>query len=133
MTRAMLAVLALAAVGCSTGQRAWLGPLYIEQHSRDQKHENFKQTFEGDRLVVDVESPSGIGHATFRPGRGVWPARLSFRLHLKALEGFEARGTKEFRTFLREKPLTAPAVVDVPKDVYEGADSLDIRWVDFYR
>ena len=70
---------------------------------------------------------------TFRPGRGVWPARLSFRLHLKGLEGVEARGVKEFRTSVAEKPLAAPPIVDVPSDVYEGATELEIRWVDFYR
>jgi len=128
-----VAIAAVFALGCSAGQRAWPGPLYVEQHSSDPQGESFAQAFEGDRLIVDVESRTGIGHATFRPGRGVWPDRLSFRLHLRGLEGFEARGVKEFRTSVKEKPLLDPPVVDVPKDVYEGAESLDIRWVDFYR
>ena len=123
----------LAAFACAP-EVSSLGPLKIAAHWRPGGGDDrFRQTFEGERLIVDVESPSGIGGATFRPGRGVWPARLAFRFHLRGLEGFEARGAKEFRTSIAEKPLTEPPVVDVPHDVYEGADALAIGWVDFYR
>ena len=132
MKRALAIVGLFAALGCAP-EVVSLGPLKIAPHLRPGADDRFTQTFEGERLVVDVESPTGIGGATFRPGRGVWPARLAFRLHLRGLEGFEARGAKEFRTSIAEKPLTAPPIVDVPRDVYEGADALEIRWVDFYR
>ena len=129
--RAVVAVLA-ALLACSHASPS-LGPLKIESHAWNVDDDRFRQSFEGDRLVVDVESETGIGRATFRPGRGVWPARLAFRLHLRGLEGFEARGVKEFRTSVAEKPLAEPATIDVPRDVYEGGTSLEIRWVDFYR
>ena len=126
-------IAALSAVLACARPAPSLGPLYVESHSRDRKGERFTQAFDGDRLVVDVESELGIGRATFRPGRGVWPARLAFRMHLKGLEGFEARGAKKFETSVAEKPLSVPPVVEVPRDVYEGAAELEIRWVDFYR
>ena len=44
----------------------------------------------GQRVVVDIASSSGIGHATLRRRAAEWPAEIRVRLRLAGLEAFKA-------------------------------------------
>jgi hypothetical protein len=96
--------------------------------------DRFAQSWDGARLIVDIESPSGVGRATLRPANGPWPLRLAFRMHVSALEGFEVRGAQNMRISLGAEPLTEPALIDLPYGIYvKDTSQIDIQWVDHYR
>lgn len=108
--------------------------LAIESHSANPAGERFEQQWDGARLVVDIHSASGIGHATLKPRDQGWPLRLAFRLHLGAVEGFEVKGAQSMRFSLGHEPLTEPALIDLPYGIVaKDSPQLDIQWVDRYR
>jgi hypothetical protein len=108
--------------------------LAIESTSGDPGGERFEQSWDGTRLVIDIYSPNGIGRATLKPRDQGWPLRLVFRLHLGALEGFEARGAQNMRFSLGSTALSEPAVIDLPYGIVaKDSPQLDIQWVDRYR
>jgi len=108
--------------------------LTIESTSASPSGESFSQSWDGARLIVDIESPSGIGKATLKPGGQGWPLRLAFRMHVTALEGFEAHAAQNLRISLGSQPLTEPALIDLPYGIYTKESSqLEIQWVDHYR
>lgn len=108
--------------------------LAIESRTANPAGERFEQHWDGARLVVDIHSPGGIGRATLKPRDQGWPLRLAFRLHLSALEGFEARGAQSMRFSLGREALTEPALIDLPYGIVaKDSPELDIQWVDRYR
>lgn len=108
--------------------------LTIESGSANPAGERFEQHWDGARLVVDIHSTSGIGRATLKPRDQGWPLRLAFRLHLSALEGFEAKAAQSMRFSLGRDPLTEPALIDLPYGVVaKDSPQLDIQWIDRYR
>lgn len=108
--------------------------LAIESGSANAAGERFEQSWDGARLIVDIHSPSGIGRATLRPRAQGWPLRLAFRLHVSALEGFEAKSAQNMRISLGSEPLPEPALIDLPYGVVaKDSTQLDIQWVDHYR
>lgn len=143
-----IGLLALVLSGC--GQWSWnpvkwfqrpppAGPplvevLNIESTSANAAGERFEQSWDGARLIVDVHSPAGIGKAILRPAGQGWPLRLAFRLHVSALEGFEARAAQNMRISLGREPLPEPALIDVPYGVVaKDSEQLEVQWVDHYR
>ena len=118
---------------------------------------------EKDRVVFDVQSPTGISQfGVKRPGES-WP-RVVVRLHLKGLEHFEATagGTKlsaavstqngraESRVWkdgdenrpLDDKSPHWPKIavangafeIELPRAMFEkNPPALNVRWIDFYR
>ncbi len=144
---AAIGVIALLLAGC--GQWSWnpvrwfqrppaAGPplvevLAIESTTASPAGERFEQSWDGARLIVDVHSPSGIGKAILRP-RGQWPLRLAFRMHVSALEGFEARAAQNMRISLGREPLSEPPLIDLPYGVVaKDSEQLEVQWVDHYR
>ncbi len=108
--------------------------LTIESLSPNSAGDHFTQSWDGVRLVVDVHSDAGIGHALLKPRDQGWPLRIAFRLHLSALEGFEVRGAQNLRFSLGHDPLTEPAFIDVPHGAYtRDSPQIEIQWVDHYR
>jgi len=149
-TLAMCALAALALAGCS--QWSWnpmkwdlfgrkappaapiVDVLAIESGTASPAGERFEQSWDGARLIVDIHSPSGIGRATLRPREQGWPLRLAFRMHVGALEGFEAKSAQNLRISLGSAPLTEPALIDLPYGVVaKDSQQLEIQWVDRYR
>jgi len=145
---ATIGALTLLLAGC--GQWSWnpvkwfqrpalAGPLLvevlsIESQSGSPTGERFEQSWDGARLVIDVHSPSGIGKAILRPRDRGWPLRLTFRMHVSALEGFEARAAQNMRISLGSDPLTEPASIDLPYGVVaKDSEQLEVQWVDHYR
>lgn len=143
----MVMVTALLAAGCSgvswnpvrwfkkapPPPPAVVAVLKIEPGSENAA-DRFAQSWDGARLIVDIESPSGVGRATLRPANGPWPLRLAFRMHVSALEGFEVRGAQNLRISLGAEPLTQPALIDLPYGIYaKDTPQIDIQWVDHYR
>jgi hypothetical protein len=108
--------------------------LSIQSTSTNPAGERFVQSWEGARLVVDVYSDSGIGHAVVKPRAQGWPLKLAFRLNLTAVEDFEIRGAQNLRWSLGHEPLTQPALIDVPYGAYQkDTPQIEIAWVDHYR
>lgn len=108
--------------------------LAIESGTANPAGERFEQHWDGARLVVDIHSPNGIGRATLKPRGAGWPLRLAFRLHLGALEGFEAKGAQNMRFSLGSTTLTEPALIDLPHGIVaKDSPQLEIQWVDRYR
>ncbi len=57
------------------------------------------------RIVLEVESPTGIGRARLTPTGGGWPERIVVRLRLAALETFNAdNGTAKVHTHFQSYP-----------------------------
>lgn len=108
--------------------------LVIESQSGSAAGERFEQSWDGARLVIDIHSPGGIGRATLRPRDQGWPLRLAFRVHVSALEGFEAKAAQNMRISLGSGPLTEAAYIDLPYGVVaKDSTQLEIQWVDHYR
>jgi hypothetical protein len=96
--------------------------------------DSFSQSWDGARLIVDITSPGGSGKATLKPREQGWPLRLAFRMHVTALEGFEAHAAQNLRISLGSQPLTEPALVDLPYGIYtKDSSQLEIQWIDHYR
>ena len=106
--------------------------------------------WEGDVLLVDITSPSGIGSAHIEWGAGAAGDALLLRLHLKGLEGFEANnGLQRAALAVDHAPPYAVRSEGGAQgiDVVRGQGfftvslaeewlrngSLDVRWIDFYR
>ena len=108
--------------------------LSIQSMSTNPAGERFVQSWEGARLVIDIYSASGIGHAVVKPREQGWPLKLAFRLNLTAVEDFEVRGAQNSRWSLGHEPLTQPALIDVPYGTYKkDTPQIEIEWVDRYR
>ena len=108
--------------------------LSIQSTSADAAGERFVQSWEGARLVVDIYSGSGIGHAVVKPRDKGWPLKLAFRLNLAAVEDFEFRGAQNLRWSLGREPLPQPALIDIPHGAYQkDTPQIEIEWVDHYR
>jgi hypothetical protein len=90
---------------------------------------------DGDLLVIDVFSGTGIGRARIEKPPGGWPPRARFRLHLRALEGFTVTGAHRFEIGgLLSASQGAPIDVDLPAGVATASVSeLSVQWVDRYR
>ncbi len=56
----------------------------------DKRDTRITLTRTGQRVIVDVVSPSGIDRATLRRQEAEWPAEIRVRLHLAGLETFKA-------------------------------------------
>lgn len=113
------------------------------------------------RVTVAIESQSGIGAATVRPGKAGWPKQLRFDLGLRGLEGCTiTSGDLRVRSSLGSKTAEvlrqrdgrwepvefdkalAPTIkqvegrilVDLPAAWLDPArKELSIEWIDFYR
>lgn len=108
--------------------------LSIQSTSANPAGERFMQTWEGARLVVDIYSDSGTGHAVVKPRDQGWPLKVAFRLNLTAVEDFEIRGAQNLRWSLGHEPLAQPALIDVPYGAYtKDTAQIEIQWVDHYR
>jgi hypothetical protein len=90
--------------------------LAIESLSPNPAADRFSQSWDGVRLVIDVQSDAGIGRAVLKPREAGWPLRMAFRLHLRALEGLSSAQTLRFG--LGYEPLTEPAFIDLPPGAY---------------
>ena len=109
-----------------------------------------------DRLVIqsreftaalDVVSRIGIGWARLSAAPGGWPQRLLVRLHVRALEGFEAWSSswvfsyaldheENVRRHRRAKAgeVLEPICVELPGSLFEdSAVSVELQWVDWCR
>jgi hypothetical protein len=116
-----------------------------------------------ERVTIVIDSKTGIGGASLRPGKDGWPKALRLDLGLKALEGFTITGQdRRVHSFLgSEKPEVfdlrerenkwapidsdvdlAPTItrvgdrihVDIPAALLDKKNKqLAIEWVDFYR
>jgi len=51
--------------------------------------------YENDSALIDIESPTGIGSATFELESGRMPGNLKLRLHLRGLEQFRLISVQE--------------------------------------
>jgi len=108
--------------------------LAIESLSPNPAGDHFSQSWDGVRLVVDINSDSGIGRAVLKPREAGWPLRIAFRLHLSALESFEVRSAQTLRFGLGHDPLTEPVFIDLPHGAYaKDSPQIEIQWVDQYR
>jgi len=87
---------------------------------------------DGRLLVIDIFSGTGIGRARIARPQGGWPARIQFRLHLRALEGFTVTGAHRFEVAgLLPDNEGAPIAVELPPGIAVG--ELAVSWVDRYR
>lgn len=135
--------------GCVSPQKDSRGQpgLRVEAISAFGAGERLTIRLQGSAAVLDVVSPGGIGRARLlTSGRG-WPRRVLVRLHLQALEGFEAwNGSRRFFHALRheenvrrhqqqqEGVALEPIVVELPAELLQGNPSwVQIQWVDWYR
>lgn len=97
--------------------------------------DQFVQTWDGARLIVDVQSASGSGSAVLKPAsQQGWPLRLAFRVHSSSLAEFAVRGAQNLRMSFGSAPLTEPALIDLPYGIYrKESPQLEIRWMNSYR
>ncbi len=135
--------------GCASAQQDVQGQqgLRIEAVSAPKTGERLSVRLRGSTAVLDVVSPAGIGRARLVAGNGGWPPRVLVRLHLQALEGFEAwNGSQRFvhalgheenlRRHRRQQGGVAldPIEVEFPASLLQGNPAwVQIRWVDWYR
>jgi len=115
--------------------------LKVELLGAHKETDRVQTAAEGDKVVLEVFSDSGIGQAEVaRPAAG-WPAALVIRLHLKGLEGFHVsngRATHKDRLNRdgdpRRDPKTGAIDMTVPPALLDqGVAKLTFDWIDFYR
>ena len=116
----------------------------------------------GNTPVVAIFSTSGIGEARIFPPGGKWPGPLRLMLHLRGLEHLGLRcGDKTLDTGLstqtsqqlprQEPPGGSPGnpvkvipsgkiplengliIAEISRDFLGNGDTLQVRWIDFYR
>jgi hypothetical protein len=51
--------------------------------------------YENDTALIDIQSPTGVGSATFELDSSSMPGNLTLRLHLKGLEGFRLTSAQD--------------------------------------
>ncbi len=119
----------------------------IEAVSAPKAGEQLSVRLQGSTAVLEVFSPAGIGRARLVSGSGGWPRRFLVRLHLQALEGFEAwNGSQRFVHALSHEEnvrrhrkqqngeVLDPIEVELPPSLLQDKpDWVQIQWVDWYR
>lgn len=119
-------------------------------------------SLKGERAVIAIESPSGIGRAEFKPAGGKWPKTISLSIGLKDLEGFYAEtdalriqaslGGEKPEVFVRKPNGERQAVpaeerhripikrvgdrieIELPDVLMEEeGKSIRVQWIDYYR
>ncbi len=152
----LIAILSLAAAPATTQSTTAPAPIRVTKQQRAEDQVTITQ--DGDRALIDVVSPRGIGNMSLATGQ--WPAELVVRLHLRSLEGFTAtRGGCRVEGSLRGglelqrrtpngawepvgKDEPAPTIREVdgaieivfpPLLIAPGPAELQVQWIDAYR
>ena len=119
----------------------------IQEVSTPKTGERLSLRLQGSTAVLELFSPAGIGRARLVAGSGGWPRRVLVRLHLQALEGFEAwNGSQHFVHALsheenvrrhrrqRNGAVLEPIEEELPASLLQdNPDWVQIQWVDWYR
>ena len=99
-------LLILLFIDCASAQQgpATLPGFQVEPISADGADERLTVRRQGSTAVLEVVSQVGIGRARLLAASGGWPGRVLVRLHLQALEGFQAwNGGQRFFHALRHE------------------------------
>lgn len=62
--------------------------LTVELSGPTKQNDSIEISVEDDTTVFDIRSRSGIGASKISPSPAGWPAKLTFRLHLRGIESF---------------------------------------------
>jgi hypothetical protein len=116
--------------------------------------------YEDGTSLIDIQSPTGIGDATFELESGTMPENMILRLHLKGLEGFRLMSGQDqisasasggenqtLNSAGQESPLQPghPLWVEiqpgeghfevtVPRQfIQDAGTTFEVEWIDFYR
>ncbi len=132
-----LGIVLLATVAPACGGQSAAGPPALLAQATGPRADGDRLSVAGttESAVIDIESEFGIGRAVLYPGKAGWPQQIRFRLHLEALEGFEAwaddRHYRHEASGREDRPpfeLTLPAGFVAPTTA-----EIRIQWVDRYR
>ncbi|WP_145287734.1 hypothetical protein [Pirellulimonas nuda] len=115
------------------------GPPAIQTQNLHSRPSTLRVVDGTDGAVVEVRSDFGIGRAALQRTGPEWPAKVTVRLYLKALEGFSVSGggetlDKESLAIDRNEADGQPCFdVRVPRSVLDAGPRIEVQWVDFYR
>jgi hypothetical protein len=77
--------------------------------------------YENDTTLIDIQSPTGVGSATFELDSSTMPGNLTLRLHLNGLEGFRLTSAQD--RISASVPGGDTAAVDSQTIVSSGTES----------
>lgn len=132
-----LAMLLLSMVGAECAGDSAAGPpgLQVQATGPRANGDRLSVTGSAESVVIDIESQFGIGRAVLLPGSAGWPRQIRIRLHLTALEGFEAwADDRHYRYEVSGRAKDPPFEVMLPAGfVVPTTAEIRIEWVDRYR